>query len=419
MRDTKRDMTKPISSHSSLQTIQPESALLTEAEPAAPRAPLLTRHRAPLHALTGLRFFAAAYVIMFHTRLGPGLNSRGFHLAGNFVLNGYLAVTLFFMLSGFILAYNYRGQIETRNHVFRFWEARVARIWPAYLFSLLCSSFPLSHVPRFPLAMMTIFMVQSWDPFHPEYAGLWNFVCWSLSVEAFFYLVFPFLQTSIEKLRRVHLIVFGAAVVLFCALFNTPYHSMLLRYTGAFYLIPVPLIQLPTFIAGVFLGNLFLLVARRTTGLEASVSGDYLNKGTLRADSPKPRARFAYITWIGLAASVATLCTAQQNWEGLAVASFSLLLLGLAFEPTILSRFLSTRILILGGEISYAMYLLRTPVQAWVLAFPALHANLIVDLLYVPLVVVPLSLLCFYFIEGPSRRALRRIFAILQASRAT
>jgi peptidoglycan/LPS O-acetylase OafA/YrhL len=93
-----------------------------------------------------------------------------------------------------------------------------------------------------------------------------------------------------------------------------------------------------------------------------------------------------------------------------------MLLFGLAFERTILSRFLSTHILILGGGISYAMYLLRTPVQAWVLAYPALHENFIIDLLYVPLVVVPLSLLCFYFIEGPSRRALRRVFAILQGS---
>jgi peptidoglycan/LPS O-acetylase OafA/YrhL len=189
-----------------------------------------------------------------------------------------------------------------------------------------------------------------------------------------------------------------------------------LRYDGPFFYIPAPLIQLPTFIAGVILGNLLLHFARVSTGLKSSCSSNYLKKTTRDLTPLKPHAGFAYLTWIGLATSLIILCTAHQNWEGLSVATFSMLLFGLAFERTILSRFLSTHILILGGGISYAMYLLRTPVQAWVLAYPALHENFIIDLLYVPLVVVPLSLLCFYFIEGPSRRALRRVFAILQGS---
>ena len=75
---------------------------------------------------------------------------RGYLHAGRFIMNGYSAVTLFFMLSGFILAYNYRGQIETRHHTFRFWEARFARIWPAYVFSLFCSSFPPPYDSIFP-----------------------------------------------------------------------------------------------------------------------------------------------------------------------------------------------------------------------------------------------------------------------------
>lgn len=408
----------PSSALSSAQTAQSAAAPLANPEDSAPAAPVLTRHRPPLHALTGLRFFAAFYVIILHTRLGVTLLSHGFHLAGTFVGNGYLAVTLFFMLSGFILSYNYRGQIETRNHAFRFWEARFARVWAAYLFSLLCSSFPLSHIPRLPLALATIFMVQSWNPYHPEYSGLWNFVCWSLSVEAFFYIVFPFLQTFLDKLRLAHLLLFGAFIVLFCAVCNTPFHNMEARYSGLFFYIPAPLIHLPTFIAGVILGNLFLHAAKLTKGLEAGSPSRSIAIDNSAPIQLASRPRFAYFTWAGLLASLAILCTAAHNWEGLSIASFSALLYGLASERTLLSRFLSTRLLILGGEISYAMYLLRPPIGAWIVAHPALHENRFVDLLYVPLVVVPVSLFCFYCIEGPSRRALRRVFAILQTSRA-
>lgn len=76
---------------------------------------------AQLPALTGLRFLAAACIVVFHAN----------HHFGGIVIGAgvawALAVTLFFMLSGFILAYNYpslSGLAATR----RFWWARFARV---------------------------------------------------------------------------------------------------------------------------------------------------------------------------------------------------------------------------------------------------------------------------------------------------
>src|SRR5579863_596949 len=93
--------------------------------------------RPPLQALTGVRFLAAFYVVLFHSL--PWLRNK-YQVPETlqiFLGNGYLAVSLFFILSGFILAYTYEGQIEGSRNLFRFWQARFARIYPVYFLSLL------------------------------------------------------------------------------------------------------------------------------------------------------------------------------------------------------------------------------------------------------------------------------------------
>jgi peptidoglycan/LPS O-acetylase OafA/YrhL len=386
--------------------------------PAVPAsAPPLTKHRGPLLPLTGVRFFAASYVIILHTRAGAVLTNHGFVHLGRFLENGYLAVPLFFMLSGFILAYNYRNQIQARSDAFRFWEARFARIWPAYLFSLLCSSFPVSNIPSPPLAFATIFMVQAWNPFHPEYAGVWNFVCWTLSVEAFFYLVFPLLQKFTEKLQLRALKLFGLFIAFVGVALNTPSHTLVTASVGMWTYIPAPLIHLPEFIAGVILGNLFLVTRRQTPSLASktiSAPSESVSASVPRKTRISGRT-ISWRTWLGVLLCAVILSTALNNWEGLVIPGFGLLLYGLVTEQTFLSWFLSTRALVLGGEISYSMYLLRTPLQKWIGMVPGLHESLLVGVLYIPLVLIPFSIATFYFVEAPARRLLRRMFASIQA----
>src|SRR5438105_5116432 len=88
--------------------------------------------RPRLPALTSLRFFAAFHVFIFHVQaivavFGPAWYQR---LASI----GYVGVSFFFVLSGFILVYTYEGKpIMARD----FWRARFARVYPAYAFALL------------------------------------------------------------------------------------------------------------------------------------------------------------------------------------------------------------------------------------------------------------------------------------------
>src|SRR5271170_3660833 len=156
--------------------------------------------RPTLKALTTLRFLAALHVVLFHMRV-IGILPGGPWGYQNFASIGYIGVNLFFVLSGFILVYTYANSAVTP---WRFWQARFARIYPAYLLSLVVSApfffFSLRHLDIPFLAwskqhvaaacILTVSLLQSW---FPQAALTWNAVCWTLSVEAFFYLAFPLL----------------------------------------------------------------------------------------------------------------------------------------------------------------------------------------------------------------------------------
>jgi peptidoglycan/LPS O-acetylase OafA/YrhL len=155
------------------------------------------RPRVRLDALTSLRFFAAFHVVLFHVHPAlPGLEPNHPLKVGwaQFCANGFTAVSFFFTLSGFILAYNYPPTREVAARTF--YRARFARIYPVYVFGLVLGlPFLAMRVLRegsFGGAALevalAVALLQAWVPW------LWfavNAPGWSLSVEAFFYGVFP------------------------------------------------------------------------------------------------------------------------------------------------------------------------------------------------------------------------------------
>src|SRR5690242_17436535 len=163
--------------------------------------PARTLPRPVLKPLTGLRFLAAMAVVAYHALdalvpHAPGYLSR---LASH----GYLGVSLFFVLSGFILTYTY---IEPDSGALRgsareFWWARIARVYPMYTAALVVA-LPVFLLYRIALAPpearaqatiaagLTPMLLQGW---WPPAACQWNCPGWSLSVEMFFYAIFPFL----------------------------------------------------------------------------------------------------------------------------------------------------------------------------------------------------------------------------------
>lgn len=352
----------------------------------------LTGHRAPLHALTGIRFFAAVYVVLYHSHLPVALEQRGFSFVAHVLENGLLAVPLFFMLSGMILSYTYQGQISKSGAYLRFWEARIARVWPLYLISLLLST-AIDHTTPHSLwaVLATLFMVQSWDPFNPGLAASWNFVCWTLSVEAFFYLVFPPLQERMERLRtRGLVLVFFVLVVI--AVGGATGSISYAHLHGLPY-IPLALAHVPEFMLGMCVGNCFLRKACWHAG------NSFPGRGAITI------ALVAASIWL---LSYPTLGAAA--WTGL---TFPLLLFFLAAEKSPIQLLLSTRTAVIAGQISFGVYLLQWPCKTAIselserLGIVALETRFTIYLVGLSLV----SAAGFYLVEEPSRRLLRKAFA--------
>ena len=149
-----------------------------------------SRDRLP--ALTGLRAFAAANIVFFHFS-----NPKWFGPLAPIVDNGYTSVSFFLLLSGFILSYNYSARAKRGELVYwRFWVARLSRLYPVYGLALIISLgmlhdewYARSHAQFFAGLILVPLLLQGWSP---SLSTFWNTPAWTMSTEAFFYLIFPF-----------------------------------------------------------------------------------------------------------------------------------------------------------------------------------------------------------------------------------
>jgi peptidoglycan/LPS O-acetylase OafA/YrhL len=144
-----------------------------------------------IDSLTGLRFFAALAIIFNH------LNGTLWVPANGIPLNQ--GVSFFFVLSGFILQYSYRERFASLSFS-QFYLLRIARVWPSHLaiIAVLLLQGARSYLNWGQILTVT-FLMQSWSP-HLTTTFLMNGPSWSLSVELFFYALFPIL--SIQALKH-------------------------------------------------------------------------------------------------------------------------------------------------------------------------------------------------------------------------
>ncbi|EUA35732.1 acyltransferase family protein [Mycobacterium xenopi 4042] len=171
-----------------------------------------------IKALTGLRIVAAVWVVLFHFRPMLGDASPEFRDALAPVLNcGAQGVDLFFILSGFVLTWNYlerMGRTWSARATAHFLWLRLARVWPIYLVTLhlaalwVIFTLHVGHVPSPDAGQLTatsyvrqILLVQLW--FQPFFDGSsWDGPAWSISAEWLAYLLFGGLVLAIFRMKH-------------------------------------------------------------------------------------------------------------------------------------------------------------------------------------------------------------------------
>ena len=352
--------------------------------PGGANTPPKVRHpRRPLPALTGVRFFAAFHVVLGHSL--PWLD-RHFILPlplRIFLSNGYLAVALFFLISGFILAYTYEDQIVTARNRVQFFEARFARIYPVYLLSLILA-YPFERGLDMWARVAVLGMVQTWNPRALSLIGAWNYPAWTLSVEVFFYLCFPFVLPWLSRQSNGTLRSMGVVLLGFSVLAQTP-----LRGLGGIRggLIPLPIWRLPEFLLGIILGLLFL-------------------RGAIARQAPSR----SIMTFAAVAGVFVILSLPLGPWVSIVMIPYASLIAQLAYAKDLWVKFLSTRLMLLLGGASYSIYLLQFPVRSWTRTiFDRLPQSVrFLGSPLTPLILILFSILVFRFWEEPARRMLRR-----------
>ena len=353
---------------------------------------------APLKALTGLRCFAAVNIVLFHFS-----NPQWFGFLAPVVNAGFVSVSYFILLSGFVLGYNYneRARNGELDRV-RFWKARFTRIYPIYFLSLLLSLNQVgaeyqshTHVMFWAGVALTPLLLQGWIP---AIAIFLNTPAWTMSAEAFYYVIFPWLARW-KRPERIgpYLVklagIWGLGLLpgsLYIAfhpdgivhLDRWSYGPWLsaLKYT--------PYSHVFSFVFGVMLANLDQMIDRSS------------------------RLRL----WLGIGGfggiygllSMGSLVPYAIMHDGLLMPLFGCIILGLAGENP-LATALGVRPLVFVGEASYCLYLLHF--NLWNL----IHDTHILDKLglirFDPWIsyalLIGMALLALHSIEKPAQRKLR------------
>ncbi len=365
--------------------------------------------RPHLPALTSVRFFAALHVFAFHMYAMKITSGAGW--TGQISSIGYVGVSLFFLLSGFILVYTYAGRDVPAGE---FWRARFARIYPAYLFSLLvtapfffyvCVKMKPAPIPFFiwpqnhliTSSLLVPSLIQSWVP---GAALAWNAPAWSLSDEAFFYLLFPALLVWLARRKKESKTRSRLAVLCWVASLTITLLYVWLKPDGIAFVddnssnlnwLNVlkfnPLVRFPEFLLGACCGFLFL---------RGSVDRKWA--------TPLIHAGLAYFA---LVVVFATRIPYPVLHDAILTPAFIAIIYGLALRPA-WTKVLEIKPLVLLGEASYSFYLLHSNFLGWFFqpSGEVVHPSAGKMILGV-IIPIAVSILVFKLIEGPARRKLR------------
>ena len=333
----------------------------------------VVRRAEHITSLTGLRFFAAIWVVLLH--FGTPQHTRQWPwIVDSTLRHGQLGVAMFFVLSGFVLGYNYLDKISAGTFDVRgFFVARFARVYPVFFLSVaIFTPFAIRYTLQSHSGLggwlflgaefvLQALVLQTWFP-GLLYLTRWNTPSWSLGVEAFFYSNFPWLAKQTIKLGNRAAILSVVGMLLFLTLVRAIYWSLNLDSIGD---------TVPNETAHLWAGALFFNPVLRLPEFALGVIGVHLVKRNRDALLRIPE----WIHGAGLATVLISLLyvlsfqhtVSHRIWANSLVVFllFSLICILSLQRIRIVTAILSSAPLVLLGEASYSMYVLQRPVAEY------------------------------------------------------
>lgn len=408
-------------------------------------------HIAPyLSALDGLRFFAALFVLVAHVSLAVFKTNPMLPAVEVISTLSAMGMTLFFVLSGFVIHYNYHslgGSGRTLQGLRFFVVARFSRLYPLFFalvaYDVYCAwceanKYPINweYTPYALPAYLT--MTQSWyylvlgDHSLIYQFAYYSSVSWSISTECFFYLAYLFFVPWLVRLRNglTHILIGMAvyAIALYAfymaernfpaidgwatswfgpvASINNGYQDCFMRWLVYF----SPYARIVEFIVGCLAANMLI-----------------------RAQSYQPPPMHRWGATIGMGVLIVVIMTSNAaiylipnktlRAGSLMLAPLvALLLYCCARFQSPISNALSSRWLCEAGEASYSIYLLHFVVimyydQPAIPSFLAVAGPLLLKAALTIVIVLLLARLVYVSFEKPTKDVVRRRLSLIRLPR--
>ncbi len=347
-----------------------------------------------LPALTGIRAIAAYLVFIYHFTPSPSFIGQTLY---NFLHEFHVGVTLFFVLSGFIITYNY---FEKINSLKMYFVNRFSRIFPMY-FILTTFTFVFFAIQK------NLFLISDFKEFLSCISFLKGFSPnlrlvgisqgWTLTVEESFYLMAPLIFLFIKR-SKIYLIIIPIIIIL----------------TGFGI---VNLISIPNSFEFINSNNFMLLFTffGRCFEFFVGIGIALFYKANKKEFKTKMFTYFGVIVILLSILILSFLKTDQQEGIyhplGIIVNNFILpifgiapLYLGLLFENTGFKKFLSTKTMILLGKSSYIFYLIHMGV------FVNILSQITTNNFFLFLIINIFAILIFKYLEEPISILVKRKF---------
>lgn len=336
-----------------------------------------------ISSLTSLRFFAAFYVFLFHIHIRWEI-TQNIYLS-NILSCGAVGMSVFFILSGYILSYRYNNE-PLEMEIKSYYKNRFARIYPVYFIAALITlpwigSHNIGTIAF--LLFANIFLVQAW---FPQLFHFWNCAgSWSISAEAFFYSTFPFLRKIIKNLAFKNLVMFTGLIYLSSI---TPGISTILftQKFEAYYSLPI--YRIPEFVFGICIFELSRNIKNSNYDIPIILT-------TI--------AMFFYLSFSNAHIYI------THNW--IIVPAIGVIIIFLEKSTSgVMAKFFRSKIFNWLGKISYCFYSFQGLLIFVLLEIYGQNSNhkmYVIELFYILTILIIISAVGYHLIEEPFRKKIR------------